>query len=151
MSFVITISIVWETFKQSSLFALLRSSLHCLAKALAKHLDFSEIQMTALKIATIPTSAFTDQKPGTSGLRKRVKTFQQPNYTENFIQAIFNSIQSKDATILVGGDGRYYSKEAIQVFRTHLDYYKDSGRKRSGEVGHRSRWDTLNSRLFHLK
>lgn len=62
----------------------------------------------------IPTTPFQDQKPGTSGLRKRVKQFQQPNYTENFIQAILDAIPCADATLVVGGDGRYYMKEAIQ-------------------------------------
>ena len=64
---------------------------------------------------TISTTPFLDQKPGTSGLRKRVKVFKQQNYTENFVQAIFNSIESENASILVGGDGRYYSENVIQV------------------------------------
>lgn len=66
---------------------------------------------------TISTTAFNDQQPGTSGLRKRVKVFKQPNYTANFIQAILASIPtgSKGATLVVGGDGRYYSKEAIHI------------------------------------
>ena len=64
---------------------------------------------------SIQTNPFQDQKPGTSGLRKRVKVFQQPNYTENFIQSIFNSIEPQNASILVGGDGRYYSENVIQV------------------------------------
>jgi phosphoglucomutase len=66
---------------------------------------------------TITTTAFKDQQPGTSGLRKRVKVFKQPNYTANFVQAILESIPtgSKGATLVVGGDGRYYSKEAIHI------------------------------------
>jgi phosphoglucomutase len=65
----------------------------------------------------IKTTAYQDQKPGTSGLRKRVTVFQQPNYTQNFIQAILSAIPTgaTGATIVVGGDGRYYSKEAIQI------------------------------------
>jgi phosphoglucomutase len=65
----------------------------------------------------IATTAYHDQKPGTSGLRKRVTQFQQPNYTENFIQAILSAIPTGAAgsTLVVGGDGRYYSKDAIQI------------------------------------
>ncbi|KAI8455481.1 hypothetical protein BY996DRAFT_7028695 [Phakopsora pachyrhizi] len=68
-------------------------------------------------ISEISTIPFVDQKPGTSGLRKRVKVFQQQNYTENFIQAILDAIPSpgsKASTLVVGGDGRYYSPECIQ-------------------------------------
>jgi phosphoglucomutase len=65
----------------------------------------------------IATKAYQDQKPGTSGLRKRVTHFQQPHYTENFIQAILSAIPTgaMGSTLVVGGDGRYYSKDAIQV------------------------------------
>jgi phosphoglucomutase len=65
----------------------------------------------------IPTQPFADQKPGTSGLRKRVKVFQQPHYTANFIQSILSAIPGgpEGATLVVGGDGRYYSPEAIQT------------------------------------
>ncbi len=68
---------------------------------------------SALTIATTP---FNDQKPGTSGLRKRVPTFQQPHYLENFVQAIFDSISPPaGATLVLGGDGRYYNLDAIQI------------------------------------
>ncbi|EGG10028.1 uncharacterized protein MELLADRAFT_47141 [Melampsora larici-populina 98AG31] len=70
-----------------------------------------------MSIQTIQTKSFNDQKPGTSGLRKRVKVFEQENYTENFIQATFDAMPSpgvKSSTIVVGGDGRYYSPECIQ-------------------------------------
>lgn len=65
----------------------------------------------------VSTTPFQDQKPGTSGLRKKVTVFQQTNYTENFIQAIFNSIPQgiKDATLVIGGDGRYYNDHVIQL------------------------------------
>ena len=69
-----------------------------------------------MSIRTIPTTPFTDQKPGTSGLRKRVATFEQPHYLENFVQAIFDSIAvPQGATLTLGGDGRYYNREAIQI------------------------------------
>ncbi|MCD1634673.1 alpha-D-glucose phosphate-specific phosphoglucomutase [Martelella mediterranea] len=65
---------------------------------------------------TIPTTPFTDQKPGTSGLRKKVPVFTQPHYAENFIQAIFDSIGDfKGKTLVIGGDGRYLNREVIQT------------------------------------
>ncbi len=57
---------------------------------------------------------FQDQKPGTSGLRKKVKVFQQNHYTESFVQSIFSAIEP-EATLVVGGDGRYFNKHAIYV------------------------------------
>ena len=69
-----------------------------------------------MSIRTIITQPFTDQKPGTSGLRKKVTVFQQAHYLENFVQAIFDSIAApKGATLVLGGDGRYYNRQAIQV------------------------------------
>lgn len=64
-------------------------------------------------IIEVATQAYQDQKPGTSGLRKRVTVFQQPNYTENFVQAILEA-NSKPKFLVIGGDGRYYSEEAIK-------------------------------------
>jgi phosphoglucomutase len=64
----------------------------------------------------IQTSPLKGQKPGTSGLRKKVSVFQQPHYLENFIQSIFDSLDGfQGKTIVLGGDGRYYNKTAIQT------------------------------------
>ncbi|KAK9237649.1 hypothetical protein V1525DRAFT_403379 [Lipomyces kononenkoae] len=70
-----------------------------------------------MPIQTVKTTVFEGQKPGTSGLRKKVTVFQQPNYTENFVQAILLSIPegAENATLVIGGDGRYYNKEVVQL------------------------------------
>ena len=69
-----------------------------------------------MQILNIQTNAFTDQMPGTSGLRKKVVTFKQPHYLENFVQSIFNAATECDNGLLIlGGDGRYYNKQAIQI------------------------------------
>lgn len=63
---------------------------------------------------TVSSSPYPGQRPGTSGLRQRVSVFQQPHYLENFVQAIFNAVPSlAGATLVVGGDGRYYNRPAI--------------------------------------
>jgi phosphoglucomutase len=69
-----------------------------------------------MQVLTVASAPFTDQKPGTSGLRKRVPVFQQAHYLENFVQSIFNTIVAPpDATLVLGGDGRYYNLVAIQI------------------------------------
>lgn len=69
-----------------------------------------------MSIRTVITQPFPDQKPGTSGLRKKVSSFQKAHYLENFVQSIFDSIAApQGSTLVVGGDGRYYNREAIQI------------------------------------
>lgn len=69
-----------------------------------------------MKIREVTTQPFTDQKPGTSGLRKKVSVFQQPHYLENFVQAIFDVLGATgERPLVLGGDGRYYNREAIQI------------------------------------
>lgn len=67
-------------------------------------------------ISTIQTKPFLDQKPGTSGLRKKVKVFSQSHYLENFVQSIFDTLDiPNNATLTLGGDGRFYNTVAIQI------------------------------------
>lgn len=69
-----------------------------------------------MKIIVTPTQPYGDQKPGTSGLRKKVKIFQQANYLENFVQSLFDTlVVPNGAVLVVGGDGRYHNRQAIQT------------------------------------
>jgi phosphoglucomutase len=69
----------------------------------------------------IPTTPFQDQRPGTSGLRKKTREFEQPRYVENFVQSIFDVLRDdiakdlSEKTLVVGGDGRYYNRTAMQT------------------------------------
>jgi len=73
--------------------------------------------MTKFTIKSVDTKPIDGQKTGTSGLRKKVKLFASPNYLANWVQSLFYSIedQLKGSTLALGGDGRYFSKEAIQI------------------------------------
>jgi len=65
---------------------------------------------------TVTTTPFSDQRPGTSGLRKAVTVFQKPHYLENFIQSVLDAVpETKGAAIVIGGDGRYHNKVAVQT------------------------------------
>jgi phosphoglucomutase len=69
-----------------------------------------------MAVRNIPTTPYPDQRPGTAGLRKKVRVFRQPNYLENFLQAVFDAGGDfTGATLVAGGDGRYWNREALMV------------------------------------
>ena len=69
-----------------------------------------------MSVKTVITRPFSGQKPGTSGLRKKVKVFSQPGYLENFVQSIFDNLNGHQGkTLVLGGDGRYFNDVAIQI------------------------------------
>jgi phosphoglucomutase len=69
-----------------------------------------------MKIIDVSTTPYSDQKPGTSGLRKKVSAFQQPHYLENFVQSIFNvATELKGNLLVLGGDGRFFNRQAVQI------------------------------------
>ncbi|MCJ2075020.1 alpha-D-glucose phosphate-specific phosphoglucomutase [Methylobacterium sp. E-016] len=64
----------------------------------------------------VPTTPFSDQKPGTSGLRKKVAHFRRPHYVETFVQAIVQSVAGREgATLVLGGDGRFFNRAVVQT------------------------------------
>ena len=67
-------------------------------------------------VTSVTTQPVAGQRPGTSGLRKKVTVFQQPGYLENFVQAIFDSLEGfKGQMLVLGGDGRFHNDAAIQT------------------------------------
>ncbi len=75
---------------------------------------------TGVKLTDLPSQPFGDQQPGTSGLRKKVTVFQQAGYLENFVQALFDELHgpgqsAAGQTLVLGGDGRYYNRVALQT------------------------------------
>ena len=83
----------------------------------APHLHARTVLTMSTTTTAVPTKPFEGQKTGTSGLRKKTKEFMQPNYLANWVQSLFNALgddlQGKE--LGVGGDGRYYGKEAAQI------------------------------------
>lgn len=78
----------------------------------------SKTEVAGFQVEKVPTKPIDGQKTGTSGLRKKVKVFQQENYLANWIQSLFDSLPREDvegSTIVLGGDGRYFNKEAAQI------------------------------------
>ena len=76
---------------------------------------------SAPEMKTVASRAFADQKPGTSGLRKKTRVFLQAHYLENFVQAVFETLREEcpqgfaGETLVVGGDGRFHNRAAVQT------------------------------------
>jgi phosphoglucomutase len=99
--------------------------------------------MSNERFRTIETSPFSDQRPGTSGLRKKTRLFLQPHYIENFVQSIFNSVGESEGAdfskemLVIGGDGRFYNRSAIRII-LKIAVANDFGRILIGRAGHLS-------------
>jgi phosphoglucomutase len=78
-------------------------------------------KLPQVPITTVATTPFPDQRPGTSGLRKRTRVFMREHYLENFVQSVFDVMREQAggdlgaATIVIGGDGRFYNRNATQI------------------------------------
>jgi phosphoglucomutase len=73
-------------------------------------------EAAAMTIRAVATTPIEGQRPGTSGLRKKVQVFQEPRYLENFVQSVFDALEGfQGRTLVVGGDGRYHNRTAIQT------------------------------------
>ncbi len=84
--------------------------------ACAVALTVSHQMLRSLSAVIVPTTPFEDQKPGTSGLRKKVSVFSQPRYLENFVQATFEAAGDvRGKTLVLGGDGRFLNDTAVQT------------------------------------
>src|SRR5437763_13196265 len=81
----------------------------------------AEASRDPMRALSIPLTPFPDQRPGTSGLRKRVAVFRQPGYLEAFVQSIFDALpeaigeSAAGKTLVLGGDGRFFNDEALQI------------------------------------
>ncbi|WZZ89019.1 hypothetical protein YC2023_117598 [Brassica napus] len=119
---------LWPSSSSSSHSSLLSSGIHLRAKPNSRLRSVTGASSSSsgpiiagsesIEIKSLPTKPIEGQKTGTSGLRKKVKVFMQDNYLANWIQALFNSLpleDYKDATLVLGGDGRYFNKEASQI------------------------------------
>ncbi len=85
-----------------------------------KLITFIAINLEEPRMKIIPTTPFTDQRPGTSGLRKKTAEFMKDGYIQNFVQSIFDVLREDgtnfaDQMLIIGGDGRYYNRVAIQI------------------------------------
>lgn len=88
-----------------------------------------------MSIITVPTQPFSGQRPGTSGLRKKVSVFQQPHYLENFVQSLFDGLEGTTGqTLVVGGDGRFHNRVAVQTI-LRMAAAKGFGRVLVGQGG----------------
>ncbi len=87
---------------------------YLLKKLIKLNKNLLNLKMSSFSVELVETKPFEGQKPGTSGLRKPVQTFMRPNYTQNFVQSILNAVKDKEK-LVIGGDGRYYSRECVQT------------------------------------
>ncbi|PNH09151.1 Phosphoglucomutase, chloroplastic [Tetrabaena socialis] len=81
------------------------------------HVSATMAAVAGVKVNHVPTTPYEGQKTGTSGLRKKTKEFMQPNYLANWVQSLFSALgdEAKGKALGLGGDGRYYGKEAAQI------------------------------------